>query len=135
MSSTIYESVYNLLATEITDVNGRVFPSIIPLIASSEKTKFPAIIYENRGTIPHKMLWEATDSVTMSFEITTLSDDHNEAATISQKVREAIDQHNGPDGEILIELIRYDDEDELYEEDAKVYEIIQQYDIFWRKNN
>ncbi|MBL4654121.1 MAG: DUF3168 domain-containing protein [Flavobacteriales bacterium] len=114
-------------------VSDRIYPQRI-----SQNDKLPAITYSYVDNLPinDKDGVSKLDTITIDVDIwadggsdTGTGSPYRDMVDLANKVRTALDRFSGTNSGVVIDSIRFDGQQELYENEINVYHTSQQYTI------
>ncbi len=110
-------ALYNLLSSDTT-IEGIVGEKIYPILAD-ESVREPYIVYQVLTTSPTHTLTDSVDLVKASVQVSCWTDSYYDSLTLSQAVRDALDNYsdleNPSMGEDYFQCIHLEDEGDLFD--------------------
>lgn len=109
----------------LNSVEADVYPSIAP-----QGTAFPYITYQVISQTPNHTKGADSDLDVYRVQINVFSNSYAEAITLKESVRTNLDYYTGTIESIQVDRVRFDNEQEFYSEELRVYHIATDY-LIW----
>lgn len=121
----IGNAIYNILSNDAT-ITGIVGTSIFPL-AAPDGTDLPYITYFKISHNPNKNKSREKTIETLRIQIDNFAVSNTAASALADAVNSALSYYTGTVESINIDIITFEDENDLHEVDSKVYRKEQDY--------
>jgi len=109
-------AIYNILSGD-ADVSALVGTRIFPNVAKN-KTQFPFIIYDVNGEIPNDDKDGVSSLDIDGVMVSCYSKTYAEASDLARKMRTALDRISGTYGGVVIQSIKYNGYNDLFDDDS-----------------
>ena len=123
----IGKAIYGILnsTASITDVVTGIFP-----VTAGQDTVFPYIVYQRVTTQPTDIKDGGSPLDSARFQVDVYASSKSTCEAIAANVRTALDRYNGTIESVVIQSIKFlDHQDGPYEEELRVFRVIQEYEI------
>ena len=119
----LLDSIYDLLKP----VNAKVYPGIV-----EQETEAPFIVHARVGTTPYPSKDGAATKDLVVYRVASYASTQREADSQAETIRETIDEYSGLMNGVMIEKIRYQDEENGFDnsEEVQLYYTMQTYKIW-----
>jgi hypothetical protein len=101
---------------------GKIFISRAP-----QETQVPYIIHFKVSNNPSTIKDRASSVFELRYQVSVFAKTHEAAQTLADACRDALDHYTGVQGTVTFLSSSYDGEQDLYEDDAEVHHIAQDY--------
>jgi len=87
----------------------------------------PYIVHFKVSNVPSSVKSQASSVFEIRYQVSVFAKTHEAAQTLADACRDAMDHYSGVQGSITFLSSSYDGEQDLYEDDAEVHHIAQDY--------
>ena len=113
---TIEQAVYTKLNESPSLASGRIYPVVAP-----QGADFPYIVYEKISGVRQQHLDSVSHHARPRFRIHTYAKTYAEVKTITNSMRERLDQFRGTVSGVVIKATTIENEVDSFEEDNRIY--------------
>lgn len=128
----IGNAIYSILYAD-SSVNSIVFDKIFPIDAPDLRA-FPYVTYQVISTNPHNNKDRLPSITTLRLQIDCFAQTYQEAQTLADAVNNALSFYYGSVSEIDIDIIVFEDENDLHDPKSKIFRKEQDYMIRIKSN-
>jgi hypothetical protein len=131
--TVIFEDVLRDLLISINVVGSRVFLMRAPQVPAGQQ-KIPYIVFFEVGPSPMHDLRAALDVLDRTYQVSIFDTSQSRAIAISETLRTSLDGNRGQYEGVLFDGIFYRARTAAYENETKLFHIIQEYRILFHQN-
>ena len=128
----IGNAIYSILNADTT-IRGIVTDKIFPVDAPDQRA-FPYITYQVISTTPHNNKDRAPSITTLRLQIDVFAQTYQGVQTLADAVNNALSFYYGTVSDINIDIIVFEDENDLHDPKSKIYRKEQDYMIRTKSN-
>lgn len=115
------DALYSLLST----VTANVYPGVV-----DQEINPPFCVHAVRKVVPHPSKDGASTKDIALVAIASYAKTQKAVNTLADSIRSTIDEYSGVVSSVDIENIRFQDQEEGYEEDVSLFQVLQTYKIW-----
>jgi len=128
----IGDAIYTILTTDLT-IAGIITDKVFPLDAPDGRA-LPYITYTIISDIPNKNKDRTKTIETMRVQVDVFAQTYDGVTTLADAVNDALSYYSGTVSDVEIDVIVFQDENDLHDSDGKVYRKEQDYLIRIKPN-